>query len=87
MVFSLGMWLKRIAGDALDVHLRTSDAHFYTLIKEWKRQRCLQDLRTLYRSVLLPERKYRLDVVEQPDSFEENLAYLNPGLTAIRTTT
>ncbi len=70
--FSIGMWFKRISGEALDAHLRTSDAHFYTLIKEWKRQRCAQDVRTLYRSVLLPERKYRLDVVEPPDSFEES---------------
>ncbi|MBI4603873.1 MAG: hypothetical protein HY721_18105, partial [Planctomycetes bacterium] len=50
-----GRWLKRLAGETLDIYLRTADAHFYPLLKTWKRGRSDRDARRLYRSVFLPE--------------------------------
>jgi hypothetical protein len=55
----LGRWFKAIAGEALDVYLRTADAHFYSLLKTWKAGRRSDDLRALYRAVFLPERRVR----------------------------
>lgn len=57
--FILGLWLKRIAGEALDVHLRRADAHFYSLVKHWKLHRSKRDLRKLFRTVLRPECRLR----------------------------
>jgi len=55
VLFLTGRWFKRIAGEALDVYLRTADAHFYGLAKRWKARRADADLRTLFRSVFRPE--------------------------------
>lgn len=54
-----GRWLKRVAGEALDVYLRTADAHFYGLLKTWKAGRSDDDLAALFDSVLAPEMKLR----------------------------
>ena len=51
----LGRWLKRVSGEALDVYLRTADAHFYTLLKTWKSRRRQRDLGRLYEGVVEPE--------------------------------
>lgn len=55
----LGRWMKRIAGEALDVYLRASDAQFYPLLKARKHFRLRRDVETLFRSVLRPERALR----------------------------
>lgn len=54
-----GRWFKKIAGEALDVYLRTADAHAYCLLKSWKLSRLERDLRWLHRSVFAPEIKLR----------------------------
>lgn len=59
VLFLTGRWLKRIAGEALDVYLRTADAHFYGLAKRWKARRADGDLRAIFRSVFGPELKLR----------------------------
>jgi hypothetical protein len=61
VLFLLGRWFKRIAGEALDVYLRTADAHFFLLLKGWKLDRAPADIARLARSVFLPERKLRGD--------------------------
>ncbi len=55
----LGRWFKRIAGEALDVYLRTAEAHFFPLIKEVKAERLELDLRKIYQRVLIPECRIR----------------------------
>jgi hypothetical protein len=59
IILLTGRWLKRIAGEALDVYLRTADAHFYSLLKLWKLHRKEKDLQAVYRRVFLPEKKLR----------------------------
>ena len=54
-----GRWIKRIAGEALDIYLRTADAHFYPLLKTWKLSRRAKDLPMLFRHVLACEVKIR----------------------------
>ena len=69
LVFLLtGKWFKKIAGEALDVYLRTADAHFYSLLKLWKVKRGEKNLRSLYRSVFLPE----VDIRPGGEAPEEN---------------
>jgi hypothetical protein len=67
-VLLTGRWLKRIAGEALDVYLRTADAHSYSLLKAWKLERAREDIGTLHRAVFLPEA--RLRGVEDVDEAE-----------------
>ncbi len=57
LILLSGRWLKRIAGEALDIYLRTADAHFYPLLKGWKRDRARQDIELLHRRVFAPEEK------------------------------
>lgn len=51
----LGRWFKRIAGEALDVYLRTAEAHFFPLSKEVKVRRLEEDLVKIHDRVLRPE--------------------------------
>ncbi|MGH9362112.1 MAG: hypothetical protein ACRD2T_09355, partial [Thermoanaerobaculia bacterium] len=73
LVLLVGIWFKRIAGEALDLYLRTADAHFYPLLKTWKRQRLDADLRSLYRKVLLPECRLRGGAAAGEDEWVEFL--------------
>ncbi len=57
LVLLIGRWLKSIAGEALDIYLRTADAHFYPLLKGWKRDRSRRDIEILHRRVFAPEEK------------------------------
>jgi hypothetical protein len=76
----VGRWFKRISGEALDVFLRTSEAHFFHLIKEVKLRRIQDDVEDILRRVLLPECAIRglhggdLDTVRS--FFESRLRYL-----------
>ncbi len=74
VVFVIGLWLKKIAGEALDVHLRTADAHFYTLTKEWKRRRRSEDLDRLFQSVIAPEFEVRPPPSSKRSAWVEFLA-------------
>ena len=61
VALAFGWWFKRIAGEALDVFLRTADAHHHQLLKNWKASRIEQDVQALNRSVLQPEIQLRGD--------------------------
>ena len=81
-----GRWVKRVAGEALDLYLRTADAHFYPLLKTWKRGRRDQDLGTLLRAVFLPEAKLRSGSAAQLEKWRETLlGALKSGFTARET--
>ena len=60
-----GVWMKRIAGEALGQYLRTSDAQYYPLLKARKFLALRRDMESLYRSVLRPECAIRQ--AEAPD--------------------
>lgn len=54
-----GRWFKRIAGEALDVYLRTSDAHFFPLLKTTKLGSFRSDLDEIRERVIEPECRVR----------------------------
>lgn len=72
-----GRWFKKIAGEALDVYLRTADAHAYPLLKSWKLSRLEKDLRRLHRSVFSPEIELRSPEGASSDDW---LAFLSEGV-------
>ena len=71
--FQVGRWFKRIAGEALDIYLRTADAGFYPLLKGWKRMRLRPDGRQIHRSVFLPETALPDAAAPAEDDFLERL--------------
>ncbi|MBI4586586.1 MAG: hypothetical protein HY717_21455 [Planctomycetes bacterium] len=54
-----GRWFKRISGEALDFYLRTSEAHFFSLLRDLKARRREEDLEEIRRRVLIPECRLR----------------------------
>ncbi len=54
-----GRWFKRISGEALDFYLRTSEAHFFSLLRDLKARRRDEDLEEIRRRVLIPECRLR----------------------------
>ena len=56
ILFSLGVWFQRIAGEATDFLERTAEAQFLNLLKVVKRRTLDEDLLFLHRRVDRPER-------------------------------
>jgi hypothetical protein len=52
----VGMWFKRIAGEATDFYSRTAEAQYLNLMKTAKLANLDEDLDTLWQRVLRPER-------------------------------
>ncbi len=52
---TLGIWFRRIAGEASDFYERTAEAHFLALMEDVKLARLPADLGTLYDRVLFAE--------------------------------
>ena len=89
--FHVGRWFKRIAGEALDIYLRTADAGFYPLLKSWKRTRLRSDARQIHRSVFRPEAALpgeaalaEKDLVERLEAFAARGTASAPRLPAER---
>ena len=59
LINAMGRWLKRIAGEALDVYLRTSEAHFFPLLKLTKLDTFEEDLEEIRQRVFAPECRVR----------------------------
>ena len=74
----LGRWFKRISGEALDIYLRTSEAHFFHLVKELKSQHLDKDLEDIHRRVVIPDCELRN---LSPDEIESTLAFLKHKIT------
>ncbi len=77
----IGRWFKRIAGEALDTYMRTSEAHFFHLVKEVKSRRFDDDLAQILERVLLPECHIRALSTEQSRAAFD---YLREKLAVVR---
>ncbi len=55
VVWLIGAWLRRIAGEATDFYTRTAEAQYISLLKSAKRANEREDLDTLTERVLRPE--------------------------------
>ena len=69
-----GMWLKRIAGEALEQYMRIADACYYPLLKSRKLEQFDKDIEALADSVLLAESRLRIEEEIDADRVRQFLA-------------
>jgi len=76
----LGIWFRRVAGEATDFYTRTAEAQYINLLKSAKLAYLSEDLDTLWERILRPE------LLLRGESTEAGSAMLTERFEAMRTT-
>jgi hypothetical protein len=80
VLMMLGMWFRRVAGEATDFYTRTAEAQYINLLKSAKLAYLEDDLQALWERSLRPEQLLRGEAVE------DGAAVLRERFAAMRTT-